>query len=111
VGIPENNSTLTAAAGVRGSLERGFSYGLGLDFASSRSYAVRAGLPPAILTARIPVRTRLEASLHVRIIERPIWAWVRLQSTFPQGLVDSPFPNAGALGSSLMVGLEYRPER
>ena len=111
VGVPENNSTVTAAAGVRGALfDRRLLYGLGADIATARTYHTRAGVPPAILAAQIPARTRLEGTAHCRLFGTPLFAWLRAQTTLPSHYVDSPFPDAVIVGSSAMVGLEFRPE-
>jgi hypothetical protein len=33
---------------------------------------------------------------------------LKVQSHLPHGVIDTPLPNAAALGTSFLIGLEYR---
>ncbi len=110
VGVPEQNSQLTAGLRGRGSWER-WAFGAGALYVSPRQYDVRAGIPPRILSVQTGHSVRLEGAVDYRLPwSMPLWASLRAVTHLPGPVVESPFPNAGALGTSALLGLEYRSE-
>jgi outer membrane cobalamin receptor len=112
VGVPSQNSALTGGAHLRTTL---WNERLGLAFGarsfSSRSYSVRAGIPPQIRAVDVPDAVALEAAGEVRPFRaESVWASLRATSNLPHGMVESPLPNAAGLGTVIVFGLEYRGE-
>jgi outer membrane receptor protein involved in Fe transport len=112
LGVPAHNSHLTAWLRAHGRQEaQRLGYGLGLGFISGRSYNVRAGIPPVLLEREVPAGARLEAQVDWQPGPAlPLTVWLRGQANLPHGLVESPLPGAGALGTYALLGLEYRLE-
>ncbi len=112
IGVPEQNATLTAGLQLDGSfLDERLRYGVGSLYVSSRSYSVRAGIPPRIVFARVPQAMYLNASAEYEVLPgRPLWLSVRGVTSVPTDLVDSPLPGAAPLGNSWVLGLEYGSE-
>jgi hypothetical protein len=112
VGVPEQSSTLIAGARVHGTLlhER-FGYGAGGNFATARSFAVRAGVPPQILDETIDAQTHLFAMAEYFCgVEVPLWVSLRVWSALPDGAHESPLTDAAHNNTTAVLGVAYREE-
>jgi hypothetical protein len=108
VGVPQNNSTVTGSVGAMGEIVADrLGYGVGVDFASPRSYNVRAGIPPSIITTDAPAILYIHGALDYRLAGS-VWTSLRVQTTQPRDARQSPFPITGVMGTSLLLGVEYR---
>jgi outer membrane receptor protein involved in Fe transport len=107
--VAEQNSRFTGAVQVLGAgwADR-FRYGAGMQLATGREFAVRAGIPPAILNVDIGPRVHMHAMAEVQLtLTLPLWLSLRATGMLTRG-VESPLPGAGTPGGSLLVGLAYR---
>jgi iron complex outermembrane receptor protein len=112
IGVPEQNAAVTAGLQVQGVLagER-VQYGAGALYVSDKSYDVRAGIPPRIISERVPEAGYLNGSVEYQLTTaQPLWLSLRLRAHLPTDLVESPLPGAAPLGQSAIVGLEYSSE-
>jgi hypothetical protein len=110
VGVPAENSTLTFGLRGQGSaLDGRLGYGLGVNFASDRSYSVRAGIPPQVLLSTLPSQVHLDASLNYRLGTLPWNVFLKAQTYVPGDDREAPLALASDLGSTVWAGLEYRP--
>jgi outer membrane cobalamin receptor len=112
VGVPGQNSTFTGGAHVHSTVwnERA-GYGLGVRTFSSRSYSVRAGIPPEIRAVDVPDTVAFEAMGELRPLRsQPLWTSLRLTSNVPHPVVESPLPRAAAYGTVMIFGIELRQE-
>jgi outer membrane cobalamin receptor len=112
VGVPSQNSTLTGGLHIHGTtLHERVGFGGGVRTFSARSYDVRAGIPPQIRSLDVPDAVSVEGMSEVRVLKsEPLWTSVRVQSSLPHRLIESPLPAASALGTVVLFGLEYRRE-
>jgi len=110
VGVAQQNSAITAHVGIRGSLlgdRLGLSFGV--LYTSPRSYDLRTGIPPAALQLDVPSLVRLDAAAQYRLTRRrPLTIYLKARSRLPHGVQDSPIPGASTIGTSVVLGLEYR---
>ena len=80
----------------------------GMQLATGREFAVRAGIPPAILNVDIGPRVHMHAMAEVQLtLTLPLWLSLRATGMLTRG-VESPLPGAGTPGASFLVGLAYR---
>lgn len=107
--VPEQNSRFTGSAQVLGAgFADRFRYGAGMQLATGREFAVRAGIPPAILNVDIGPRVHVHAMAEVQLtLTLPLWLSLRATGMLTRG-VESPLPGAGTPGASFLVGLAYR---
>jgi hypothetical protein len=110
LGNPDQNSTVTAWLGARSQLlgDR-LSLALGAGYSSPRNYNLRAGIPPILLAVNAGNLVRIEASVNYHLVPTiPLWITFKALSFQPNASVESPLPNSSLLGTTLLVGLEYR---
>lgn len=110
VGDPGQNSTITAWLGARSSLLDGrLSLALGAGYGTPRAYALRDGIPPALLSLSTSHFARLEASSEFRPSRNwPFWLSLRLLSYLPNDTVETPLPGTSRLGTSVIFAVAYR---
>lgn len=106
---PEHNSRFTAfTRGFGRALDDRLITSLGAAFVSKRTYNVRAGIPPIVMSQEVPNHVRLEAVASFQPDpSRPLWVWLRGQVA-TAAEADVPLPQAAELGSLAMIGLEWR---
>jgi iron complex outermembrane receptor protein len=112
IGVPEQSATVTGGARLHGTLlhER-FGYGLGANYVSERSFAVRAGVPPRIIDEDVAAQTHAFVMAEYFLgMSLPLWASIRLQAALPDDTVESPLPAASTSAQTVMFGLSYREE-
>ncbi|MCA9575694.1 MAG: TonB-dependent receptor [Polyangiales bacterium] len=107
--VPDQNSRFTGSLrALGGGFADRFHYGAGVQLATGREFAVRAGIPPAILNADIGLRVHVQAMAEVQpSLALPLWISLRATGMLTPG-AESPLPGAGRPGASFMVGLAYR---
>ena len=112
VGRPEQNSTFVGQVRASGTfLHERLSYGLGVTHATSRSFALRTGIPPRIISVDLPATTKVSAGIEVDLRGFvPLAAYVRGLVALPGGTPESPLPGASNAPTSVLVGLAYRQE-
>jgi outer membrane receptor protein involved in Fe transport len=110
VGVPSQNAKYMAGLQVQGIFgDDTWGYGIGGTYASARSFNVRAGIPPLVLTSAIPATTRLFAMLDHQLVQTPsLWVSLRLGATLPANQPESPLPSATPLGQSAILGFSIR---
>ena len=110
VAVPEQNSIFAMWTGVNGSwIEDRLTMGLGAAYTTPRRYRVRAGIPPQIVDAVVGNLVRPEAVLEYRFLRnQPFWLWIRGSTVLPHGQIESPFPGASLLGTSVLAGVDFR---
>ena len=112
VGVPDQNSKFVGGLRLQGVFgnER-WGYGIGGTVASPRTYNVRTGIPPVVLSREIPTTARLSAMIERQLSASPaIWTSLRLGASFPSGTAESPTPISAPLGQSAILGIEVRRE-
>lgn len=109
-GVPGHNARYAAALASRVALLRDrLDVGLGITFASERSYNVRAGIPPRLLPKHdVPPLARLDLTIDWRPW-RELRLWLRARGTthLPHDVAESPFPSRIPLGSRALLELRY----
>jgi iron complex outermembrane receptor protein len=112
VGVPSQNARFVGGLRLQGLFGKDtWGYGVSGTLTSARSYNVRAGIPPTVLTKQLPASARLTGMLEHQLVQMPsIWASVRLGATLPSNTLESPLPSATPLGQSAVVGIEVRRE-
>jgi hypothetical protein len=112
VGVPSQNARYVAglqASGLFGN--EAWGYGLGGTLSAPRSYDVRAGIPPLVISKELPAMTHITAMIEHELLTRPhFWGSLRLGASLPGDAAESPLPRAVPLGQSLILGLELRHE-
>lgn len=110
VGVPDQNSTVTAwLAGRSNLLDGRLSLSLGVGYTSPRHYALRAGIPPLLLNANTSHAVRLEGSADFHVVNRiPLWLSLKVLSNLPDQLMESPLPGTSKLGTTIVLAVDYR---
>jgi outer membrane receptor protein involved in Fe transport len=112
VGVPAQNSKYIGGLRLQGLFgnER-WGYGIAGTIASPRTYNLRTGIPPVVLSQEIPTTARILAMIEREIAHSPaIWASLRLATSLPSDRTDSPIPHSAPLGQSAIVAVEMRRE-
>lgn len=109
---PRQNAPLLAWIGARTSFLSGrIAASAGVGYGAPRAYDTLSGIPPAALDRRIDHQIRLEGAGDLQPFARlPLRGFFKLQAFLPHGMVESPFPGAGRLGSVVMLGAEYHAD-
>jgi len=112
VGVPEQNSKFLGGLRLQGLFgKERWGYGVGATVASPRTYNVRTGIPPVVLTREIPTTARLTAMIEHQLVTSPaIWTSLRLGASLPGDTAESPIPASAPLGQSAILGVEIRRE-
>jgi iron complex outermembrane receptor protein len=110
IGTPDQNSLVTAWLGARSALVDGrVNLSLGAGYTSQRTYNLRAGIPPMLLSQKVPDMARLEASAEWKpSVRQPLWLSLKVMTHLPHDVVESPFPGSSQLGTSVFVAFDYR---
>lgn len=110
VGVPAQNSKYIGGLRLQGLFgnER-WGYGIGGTIASPRTYNLRTGIPPVVLSQDIPATARILAMIEREIAHSPaIWASLRVATSLPSDRTDSPIPHAAPPGQSAILAVEVR---
>lgn len=112
VGVPDQNSRYLAGLRLQGLLaDETWGYGLNASLASARSFNVRSGIPPLVLSTEIPTTARIGGTLEHKLFEAPgFWASLRVNASIPGDEAESPLPLAAPAGQSAILGFEIRRE-
>jgi hypothetical protein len=112
VGVPSQNSRYVGGLRIQGLFGNDrWGYGIGATVASPRSYHVRAGIPPVIISSDIPTTARLSGMIERQLLQSlPVWGSLRVGGALSRDAVESPLPLATPMGQSAILGVEIRRE-
>lgn len=110
IAVPNQNSRYIFALRLHGLLGNDrWAYGITTNVAGGRSYNVRTGIPPTVLTTSVPTLARVTGMIEHQLWSRPsVWTSLRAGMSSPSDVPESPLPFAAPLGYSLILGLEMR---
>jgi iron complex outermembrane receptor protein len=112
VGVDGQTSTWVVGMRAHGSsfYER-LAYGLGVNYASERSFALRAGIPTRIIDQELLGQTHAFVSAEYSLgVSVPLWVAMRAFSALPHDEPESPMPAANLNTTSAVLSLIYREE-
>jgi iron complex outermembrane receptor protein len=112
VGVPSQNPRYVAGLRVSGMLaNEAWGYGLSGTLTAPRTFNVRAGIPPEILSKDLPANAALWVALEHRLVSTSsLWGSLRIGASLPGDAPESPLPAAIPLGQSVLLGVEVRRE-
>jgi outer membrane cobalamin receptor len=111
IGVAENNPTFIGATGLRGRFfDSRLNFGLDFTLASGRSYDLRAGIPPRLISADLSPSARVSGGLEYRLFEeQPLWVGAGFEAHVSPD-PESALGDDGYLGPEAMISLEWRAE-